>query len=125
MYILSTDADRALITIKIVGMMSAADVERLYRDEYLAIARMGCRVGEHVAMVDLTECSLQLQDVAAAFERQIGSARKARRLAIFTGNSVSRMQARRIMRRDGAALFATQVEAEAWLFDEGGAARAA
>ena len=121
MYILTTDPVRKLITIRIVGMITAEQVEQLYRDEYGAIDAMACRLGDHLALVDLTECGLQLQDVVGAFERQIGSARKARRLAIFTGGSVSRMQARRIMRRDDAALFATRAEAEAWLFGDAAA----
>lgn len=118
MYTLTADPDRKLITIRIIGMIEPAQVAQLYRDEYAAIHAMGCRLGEHLALVDLTECSLQLQDVAAAFEKQIQSAGKARKLAMFTGASVSKMQARRVMKRDDAALFVTREEAERWLFDD-------
>ena len=120
MYSVIADPQRKLVVLKITGMMTEDDVDRFYLDEYAAIRGMGCRPGEHYALVDLTECDLQLQDVASAFEKRIGSNGKARRLAMFTGRSAARMQARRILKRSDAGLFATREEAEAWLFTEEG-----
>jgi len=125
MYAISTDPKRRLVTIKIIGLVTAHEVADLYRDEYAAIAQMGCQLGEHYALVDLTECTLQLQDVVAAFQKQMHSPGKAKRLALFTGNSVARMQVRRITQRDHAQLFASRGEAEAWLFDDTAIADAA
>ncbi len=117
LYTITTDSDRKLVTIKITGLISTREVEQLYREEHAAIRRMGCWLGDHYALVDLTECKLQLQDVAAAFQQQMSSSAKAKRLALFTGSSLSRMQVRRITQRDNAQIFATQEEAENWLFN--------
>lgn len=116
MYTVTADPDRKLITIALHGMLTPEQVAALYRDEHLAIQRMGCRIGEHVALVDLTGCPLQIQDVANAFQRNMEGRGKARRLALFTGGSLARMQVRRITRRSDAAIFSTRGEAEAWLF---------
>lgn len=125
MYTVSADPARKLIVLKIVGMMTEDEVTRFYRDEHAAIRSIDCRPGEHCALVDLTECNLQLQEVAAAFQKRIGGHGKAKRLAMFTGPSPARMQARRILQRADAAIFTTRQEAEAWLFAEGEAQAAA
>lgn len=125
MYSIQSDARRRLVTIKIVGLLTSEEVAQLYHEEHRLILEMGCRVGEHLALVDLTECKIQLQDVAAAFQKQITSSGRAKRLAMFTGSSLARMQARRLMQRADADLFSTREEAEAWLFQDEGVGRAA
>jgi hypothetical protein len=117
MFSVSTDPARKLVRLKISAMLTAEQVAELYRREHMAILGMGCRLGDQLCIVDLTDCPLQLQDVVGAFQREIKSGAKARRLAMFTGNALARMQARRIMQRDDAAIFETREEAEAWLFD--------
>ena len=116
MFEIKTNPVRKLVVIKLRGMLTKADVAELYRQERDAIAAMSCALGEHLALVDLTDCPLQLQEVVNAFEREIGSSAKARRLAMVTGKALAKMQARRIMKRDGAAIFETIEQAEAWLF---------
>jgi glucuronate isomerase len=117
MYSIVTDSAKKLVTIKIVGMLTIEQVRALYAEEHEAIRRMGCRLGDHLALVDLTECNLQLQDVAAAFQKEMNGSAKAKRLALYTGSSLSRMQLRRITTRDDAQIFATREEALAWLLD--------
>ena len=123
-YSITTVPHRKLVVMKIVGMLTREQVEQLYREEHAAIAAMGCRLGEQICLVDLTDCKLQVQDVAAAFKEKQGDARiMARRLALYTGSSLARMQARRITDRANAELFETREQAEAWLFaDEARAA---
>lgn len=117
MYEITTEPRRKLVRLKLSGMLTAEQVKQLYREEHRAIADMACQIGEHLCIVDLTSCPLQVQEVAEAFKSQIGSAAKARRLAIYTGNALGRIQARRIAReRDDVALFELREEAEAWLF---------
>lgn len=106
-----------LVRIKIDGMLTLADVTDLYHQEHAAVLAMGCKLGEHLALVDLTGCALQLQDVVAAFRTQIRSVAQARKLALVTGASAVRMQARRILDRREAALFETIADAENWLLD--------
>jgi hypothetical protein len=67
--------------------------------------------------VDLTSCPLQLQEVAQAFQSQIKATGKARRLAMYIGTALGRMQARRIAKeRADVGIFDRREEAEAWLF---------
>jgi hypothetical protein len=117
MFSISTEPQRKLIRLKLSAMLSREQVAELYRQEHHAILAMGCPLGEHLCIVDLTECPLQLQEVAQAFQAEIGSKGKAKRLALFTGNALARMQARRIAReRDDVAIFELREDAEAWLF---------
>ena len=116
MYSIASDSGRKLVTIKIIGMLTPEQVKTLYAEEHEAIRRMGCRLGEHYALVDLTECNLQLQDVATAFQKEMNGSARAKRLALYTGSSLSRMQVRRITKREDAQIFATREEAIAWLF---------
>ena len=116
MYTVTADPGRKLVTIALRGMLSNEEVAALYREEYDAIRAMGCRLGEHLALVDLTECKLQLQEVATAFQARMEGRGRARRLALVTGSSLAAMQARRITKRAGARVFPTRAEAESWLF---------
>jgi hypothetical protein len=119
MYEITTQPERKLVRLKLTGTLTPKQVSQLYREEHRAIHDMGCRLGEHLCIVDLTSCPLQVQAVAEAFKSEIGSSAKARRLALYTGNALGRMQARRIAReRDDVALFELQEEAEAWLFED-------
>jgi hypothetical protein len=111
--------------LKLNGMLTREQVDQLYAEEHRAIVAMGCRPGDHICIVDLTECPLQVQEVAQAFQSQIKAPAKARRLAMYTGNALGRMQARRIAReREAVAIFEQREEAEEWLFRDV-AARAA
>lgn len=126
MFTITTDPRRKLVRLSLQAMITREQVKDLYQQEHEAIEAMGCRLGEHLCIVDLTACPLQIQDVTRAFESEIKSTGKARRLAMYTGEALARMQARRIARaRDDVAIFETRAEAEAWLFaGEPGASRA-
>jgi hypothetical protein len=117
MYQITTDPLRKLVRLKLRGMLTREQVTQLYKEEHRLIQEMGCRLGEHLCIVDLTDCPLQVQEVAQAFKSQVGSPAKARRLAMYTGNALGRMQARRIAReRVDVAIFERREEAEGWLF---------
>lgn len=117
MFEIITEPARRLVRLKLNAMLTREQVAELYRQEHAAIIAMNCPLGEHYCIVDLTSCPLQLQEVAQAFQSEIGSSAKAKKLAMFTGNALARMQARRIAKeRDDVAIFETQIEAEAWLF---------
>ena len=124
MFSITTDPHRKLVRVTITGMLTTDDVRELYRQERQAVLGMACRLGDHLALADLTGCALQLQDVAAAFQREMHSIARARRLALVVGGSVVKMQVRRILRRADAALFATVDGAEQWLFAAGDKAAA-
>ena len=116
MFTISTEPHRQLVRIKVTGMLTLEQVADFYRAEHEAIRAMGCPLGQQIAIVDVSECPLQLQQIVEAFQKSMESPARAKRLAMVTGGSLSRMQARRILKRDNAALFETVAEAEAWLF---------
>ena len=116
MFTIHTDTRRRLVMIKIAGMLTIDQVRELYRQEHDAIRAMGCPIGEHLVLVDLTACPLQLQDIDGAFKNGIEASTKAKRLAMVTGSSLARMQARRILRRSDAGMFETEAEALTWMF---------
>lgn len=68
-------------------------------------------------MVDLTDCLLQPQVLASAFQQLMADQRtRSRRMAFVFGASPARMQVRRILaQRDDIGLFVTETEAMAWL----------
>lgn len=123
MFEISTEPRRKLVRLTLKAMLTPEQVKELYRQEHEAIEAMGCRLGEHLCIVDLTSCPLQVQEVTKAFESEIAAAGKARRLAMYTGEALARMQARRIARaRDDVAIFESREEAEFWLFAKAPAA---
>ena len=115
MYTITTEPSRKLVRITVSGLLSAADVEQLYREEHKAIHDMDCPVGEHVVLVDLRDCPIQFQEVVGAFKNNINGEGQARKLAMVTGGSAARMQVRRILQRGGGNQFETIAEAEEWL----------
>ena len=116
MFTISTELHRQLVLVKVTGMLTLEQVADFYRAEHEAIRGMGCPLGQQIAIVDVSECPLQLQQIVEAFQKSMESPARAKRLAMVTGGSLSRTQARRILKRDNAALFETVAEAEAWLF---------
>lgn len=117
MFTIETDPRRRLVVMTISGMLTTDQVRELYRQEHEAIAAMGCPLGEQLVLVDLEQCPLQLQEIVQAFQSAMESSAKAKRLALVTGSSLARMQARRITQRADAALFERRDEAMRWLMD--------
>ena len=59
-----------------------------------------------------------MQQIVTAFQDTMDRPDNAWRLAVVTGGSLSRIQARRVAKRDNVAMFDTIAQAEAWLFAE-------
>jgi hypothetical protein len=116
MFKITTEPKRWLVRLKFSGHLTLAEVSEFYRQQEAAIRTMGCPLGLHVVLIDATECPLQLQEIVGAFQGAMASPRRAKRVAMVTGGSLSRMQARRLLQRDEVAKFATVDEAEEWLF---------
>lgn len=118
MFEIKTEPGRRLVRLKLSGMLSEADVTELYRQEHAAILAMGCRLGEHLLLIDSTDNLLQTQSVIEAFKHQMAKPSRAKRIAVVTGQSLSRMQARRLLTEQPGRTFETMAEAEAWLLTE-------
>lgn len=118
MFEITTESSKRLVRLKLSGMLSEADVVELYRQEHAAILAMGCRLGEHLLLIDSTDNLLQTQSVIEAFKQQMAKPSRAKRIAVVTGQSLSRMQARRLLTEQPGRTFETMAEAEAWLLSE-------
>lgn len=121
MYILSVDRKHKMVLLKLVGMLTADEVQQMYAEEYQAVRAMGCRLGDHVVLADLTECSIQMQVVSSALQQVVQEKGKAKRVAMYTGSSLAKMQASRIAMTQNAAVFQNKADALAWLMELNGA----
>lgn len=121
MYTISTEPDRILLRCYMKGFMTPEEVALFSADEQAAVARMGWGDGEFHLLIDTSTCTIQSQETVAAFEQIVlNSPRKARMIAVVRGTSLTRLQARRVLRvRDNAAVFDNAADAEAWLVEGG------
>jgi len=124
-YRITTDDARCLLRIELGGFFEAGDLAALAAEKALAIGRMRCGRNRHVTLCDVSACKIQTSEIAEIFAGMIADpAFQSRRLAIVTGGSIARLQARRLVDRENAACFGDVESAEAWLFASTTAMRA-
>ena len=116
-YSIDVDPVRDLVHIRLSGFFDLATIAAFDRARRPAYARLTCGPNQQLTLCDISGCNLQSQEAVAAFrgvlaERSLFS----RRLALLTGSSLARMQARRILDRDTVACFVEEADAMAWLF---------
>ncbi|MFZ2996133.1 hypothetical protein [Sphingobium sp.] len=114
----TADPARKLVIARMSGFLSVEEVEQFSRDKDAAVESMGLRSEDYLLLIDTAEAIIQPQEIVAAFQHLVTSARyKAGRIAVARKSSLTRMQTSRILSlRDDAAVFETISEAEAWLF---------
>lgn len=71
--------------------------------------------GRYRMLLDVSGCAIQSQDVLAAFIAHVQRMPVSCRSAIVVGNSVVRMQVRRVMNRPNVAVFENHADALAWV----------
>lgn len=109
---------RKLIRAQFSGFLRVEEVAEFARAQQALVADMGWASGDFFLLVDSTEAMTFSQEVVSAFQEFIEhSTYKATRIAVVPPNTLTRMQARRILgNRDSAAVFDTVEEAERSLF---------
>jgi hypothetical protein len=113
---ISTEPSQKLLRVKLTGFFTVEAVAAFARAAQKAVGEMGCASGEYLHLCDVSDLSLQSQNVVPAFERFINSPeRRSHKLAIVTGHAAIRMQIRRLLRRSDAAVFTSVADAEQWL----------
>lgn len=119
-YALRLAPAHGLLHMRIAGFWSHARIAHFASDLAAAVALLGTPPGAHLICCDVTDASIQSQDVVAAFQDLIAHGpTRARKLALFTTRVLPRMQARRIVGvREQIAVFATEAAALAWLLDD-------
>lgn len=115
MYQISFDPPRQLISVELGGLFSVAEVDHYIAELRSGFLRHHFRAG-YLMLIDTSACRIQPQDVLVSLGGHMASFPKARRLAVVTGDSLARMQVRRIMKQSYLRIVDTVPEAEQWLF---------
>ena len=108
-----------------VGFFDLKTFERFVTEREQAFALLTCAPNAHLTLVDVSECVLQPQVLAAGFQKLMAQTdKRSRRMAFVFGKSPARMQVRRILAdRDDIGFFTDESAAMRWLTEP--AARAA
>lgn len=117
MFKIDIDSQRRLVSITLAGLMDDAEARR-YLDELQSrfVRTIGNR--SYVLLVDTRQFSLQLQSVVALIAERIAIFPKATRIALVNGESLMRMQLKRLIVRDSARYFDTIEDALPWLLHQ-------
>jgi uncharacterized protein (DUF2384 family) len=103
--------------MSIKGFWDGETLARFGTDLPAAVVRLGCSPGDHLVLCDVTEASIQPQQILEGLQGIVAAGpTRARKLALYTTNPLSRRQARRFEKlRDDLAVFGSEAEALAWL----------
>ncbi len=114
---IQVDPWTSIVTITIGGFFDAAALTVLIADREQTYKQLRCPPNMHVTLCDVTDCKLQAQDIVAGFRHMMADPRRRSRLLAFVvGDSLVRMQIRRLVAgRDDVRTFADRDEALAWL----------
>ncbi|MFD1787696.1 STAS/SEC14 domain-containing protein [Sphingomonas floccifaciens] len=120
--------DKGLFESAVIGFWTLSDVAAFAAAIAAAAKRIQDETGRApVSVCDYTRAGTQSQEVADAMEAMMRSpVVRSRRIGIFTGSALARMQARRLLAvREEVRFFDTRAEALAWVMadDEGAAER--
>jgi hypothetical protein len=113
------DPRQKLVDITLTGFFDVARVIQVAIEAKAAVDSLALAPHQHLTLIDVSNFSLQSQDVVAALQSTFGNPLYAsRRLAVITDKSLSSMQVQRVLKRDTAQWFDDRCEAEAWLCDD-------
>lgn len=115
---ITSDESRRLVRVMMWGFLQPEHVQRFTVDKEAAVEAMGLGDREFVLLIDTAGCTIQSQEVVAAFIDAVLNTRfQSKRLAVVRHDHLTRMQTRRILSvRDDALIFERIEDAEAWLF---------
>lgn len=114
MYAITFRHDLNLLDIRWTGLFDQPAVAA-YADELVRRFREeGFRVGYRLRM-DMSGCSVQPVEAAAAINRRLGTFPRASRIAIVTSSAITRLQVKRFMTQPYLRIFAAAGEALDWL----------
>jgi len=103
-----------LILTTLSGFFTVAGAAAYAVEAEQLIKRTALQNGGYRLIIDVSGCSIQPQDVIAAFSAHVTAVPRARRLAVVTGSSIIRMQMRRIIGRSDIAMFESATDALIW-----------
>lgn len=115
------DPARDAMFVELSGFFLLADVAAFDTDWWNAHAQLRCARNAHLTLCDLSDMSIQTQEVVTAFTQVVRHPdRHSRRFAMVVGASLARQQAKRLPQPDrmDVAYFFDRAEAETWLFSD-------
>lgn len=116
MYKFEQDRGAGILRIKISGFWDREMMDRFSADEQAQVRELGFPDGGHLILCDVSESPIQPQEIVSSFQQLVVNAHaKARRIALFTNSTLSRMQAKRILVREDVAVFDDEALAKDWL----------
>lgn len=123
---IDVDPARRLLKVRMGGFFSLDDVADYHDAVHRATARLGGLPSQQRMICDISEMRIQTQDVVDAFRQVMGDPKyRRRKVGFVVASSLARMQALRVIGSRHAQCFATEAEAEAWLFEADHSASAA
>lgn len=116
-YTIRTEPDRDLMRVTMHGFFSLSDVDRYHAAIAAASETLNVPPAQQLMLNDISDMKIQSQEIVAAFQRVMADPRYAgRRVGFVATSSLARAQLSRILGGRAARIFATEAEAEAWLF---------
>ncbi|HEX8415300.1 MAG TPA: STAS/SEC14 domain-containing protein [Sphingomicrobium sp.] len=106
-----------VIAVTVSGFFDLEGFER-YATEVEPIIHRAAQIGEgYLMLLDISGCSIQTQEIAAAVQRHLANVPRARFCAVVTGASPARMQARRMIGSPTIQIFEESASALSWLIN--------
>ena len=117
MHTINTDLATGIIEIEVEGFWDRDHVADFARDLNVAARAIAATGRRHTSLYDYSRAAIQTQQVVAALQQLAEHAEhKSRRVALYTGGQLARLQAKRIAAvRDDIAVFDDRGAALAWL----------
>lgn len=106
-----------MLRVTLQGFWSRETVAEFATEMKRGLDQLGTAENEHLVLCDMSGTPIQSQVVYDAFSAFLDNeSGLPRRLAVVTGNTAGRMQARRLLAgRDNARIFECETEAMRWL----------
>jgi hypothetical protein len=125
-FTIDLDPARRLMTVRMSGFYTLADVQRYADAVREATAKLGGAPEDQRMINDITEMKIQSQEIVEAFRRFMGDPRYSRRRVGFVVTStLARQQLQRTIGSREARVFTDIADAERWVFAEDRTAHAA
>lgn len=116
MYAITADATHNLVEVVLGGLLSVAETDSYIADLRHEMARHRIHAG-YGFVLDVSECTVQTQDMLQAMGRHMATMPKAGSIAIVSTSQLARRQIRRLFDQPYARIVASVADARAWVSD--------
>lgn len=115
-YAISVDRERLLVTLRLTGFLTPADVERIAAEEQAIVRSLGVPSGTHRFLIDSRALDAQSADVIALVQHTTDTVQlKPGRFAVLARYGLNSIQTRRMVGDREIGIFDNEEEAIAYL----------